>query len=262
MNDLAPHLAALFSYSPAVLAFVFAAFVLGGVVKGTLGVGLPMFVIPLISYSMPAAKAIAILMLPVLVSNLWQLIQSGISREGLKRFMPLIIGLVVTTLLAVRATLNLPDSTLRVIVACVVLIAVALLSFNWQPKAALKREPLWSAGVGLLSGLMGGVSTLSGPLIISYLMALKLPREIFVGTVSAIYFAGAVSIYGSMIALNQIDHTQLATSFAALLPMSVGLIIGQRLRGKLSEQVFRRVMLGFLSIVALGLIFKTVVQTH
>jgi uncharacterized protein len=241
------------------LAFIAAAFVLGGVVKGTLGVGLPMFVIPILSHSMPPARAIAILLLPVLVSNLWQLLQSGISREGLRRFMPLVVGLVVTTLLTVRATLNLPEDTLRIIVACVVLVAVALLSFNWQPKGELKREPIWSAGVGLISGIMGGVSTLSGPLIISYLMALKLPREIFVGTVSAIYFAGAVSIYGSMIAMDQIDQSQLVTSFAALLPMSIGLLVGQRLRGKLSDQVFRRVMLGFLCVVALGLIYKTVV---
>jgi uncharacterized protein len=241
------------------IAFIAAAFVLGGVVKGTLGVGLPMFVIPILSHSMPPARAIAILMLPVLVSNLWQLLQSGISRQGVKRFLPLVIGLVITTLLTVRATLNLPENTLRIVVACVVLLAVALLSFNWQPKGELKRESFWSAGVGILSGLMGGVSTLSGPLLISYLMALKLPREIFVGTVSAIYFVGAISIYGALIAMKQIDQAQLGTSFAALLPMSIGLLVGQRLRGKLSEQVFRRVMLGFLCVVALGLIYKTVV---
>ena len=50
--------------------------------------------------------------------------------------------------------------------------------------------------MGLLSGVMVGVSALTGPVIISYLMSLRLPRDVFVGSV--IYLSGALPLYDSM----------------------------------------------------------------
>lgn len=238
------------------LLFIGGALVLGGIVKGTLGVGLPMFVIPILAHRMPAVQAIAILIMPVLVSNLWQALQSGFSKDGLKRFLPLLVTFVITTLITVRITVSLPDQTMRVIVACVVLLAVITLSLPLTAAIKPKHETIWSAVVGFLSGIMGGVSTLSGPLIISYLMALRLPREVFVGTVSVIYLAGAVSIYGSMTLLGAIAMKDFWLSCWTLLPMSIGLVVGQRIRGKLSESVFKKVMLGFLSVVAISLLLK------
>jgi uncharacterized protein len=140
----------------------------------------------------------------------------------------------------------------------VVLLAVVLLSFNFRPQFDARREKIWSAIVGTLSGIMGGVSTLTGPLIITYLMSLKLEREVFVGTVSVIYLVGAVTVYGAIASLGGIGKTELGLSALALVPMSVGLMVGQRLRGRLSEKMFRQVMMGFLVIVALGLIIRAV----
>jgi uncharacterized protein len=238
------------------IVFIVLAFIVGGVVKGTLGVGLPMFVIPILAHRMPAIQAIAVLIMPVLVSNLWQALQSGFSKEGLKRFLPLLATFVATTLITIQITLSLSDKTMRSVVAGVVLLAVIALSLPLKTAIKPKHETTWSAIVGFLSGLMGGVSTLSGPLIISYLMALRLPREVFVGTVSVIYLAGAISIYGSMTLMGAIPLNDFWVSCWTLIPMSIGLVIGQRIRGKLSESVFKKVMLGFLSVVAISLLLK------
>ncbi len=51
------------------LITAFLMFVTGGVVKGTLGVGLPLVVVPLLSLLFDASMAIGLLVLPVLVSN-------------------------------------------------------------------------------------------------------------------------------------------------------------------------------------------------
>ena len=54
-----------------------AAIVGGGVIKGTLGVGLPLFAVPVMSLFISSTQAIALVSVPVLVSNIWQVWQEG-----------------------------------------------------------------------------------------------------------------------------------------------------------------------------------------
>jgi len=47
-------------------------FCVGGVVKGAIGVGLPMLAVPMMSLVMPTPQAMALVAVPVVGSNLWQ----------------------------------------------------------------------------------------------------------------------------------------------------------------------------------------------
>jgi uncharacterized membrane protein YfcA len=232
------------------------AFVLGGLVKGTLGVGLPLVEVPLLSQRFPPMQAIGMVAVPVLVSNVWQAWDSGVSAQGVRRFLPLIGMLMLFSVLTVPLTLNLPETALRRVLAAVVLLAVVLNAVPLQLQVPPRQERWWSALVGALSGVMGGVSALTGPIIISYLMNLRLSRETFVGTISIIYLAGALPLYGSMAALGRFTLVDLLLSALGLLPLGAGMLAGKHLRGKLSEAVFRRVLLAFLVLLALLLLLK------
>lgn len=238
------------------LAFGIAVFVLGGLVKGALGVGLPMIAVPLLSLVVPGHQAIGLVAIPVLASNAWQAWEARVDAADIVRFVPLIVALVAATLLTVRLTLGLSDQTLGRMIAAAVLTGVALTV--WRPQFAItpRSERRWGFGVGLVSGLLGGVSSLTGPLIVSYLMALRLRRETFVGCISVIYLCAAVPLYGAMLWHDRIDSDDLVVSALALVPLWCGLRLGRTLRNRLGEQGFHRLMLGFLTVVALVLIFK------
>ena len=72
------------------LITAFFMFVTGGIVKGTLGVGLPLVVVPLLSLLLDSSKAIGLLVMPVLVSNALQSIEGGRLIFTLRRFGTLI----------------------------------------------------------------------------------------------------------------------------------------------------------------------------
>lgn len=237
-------------------ALGFAVFVFGGLVKGTLGVGLPLVAVPLLSLAIPATQAIVLVMMPVLVSNVWQAFEGGLSIQGLRRFAPLLGALLVATLATVPLTLSLPEATLRAVLAGVVLFAVVLMALPLRLDVPPRFERWWSLVVGALAGVMGGVSSLTGPIIITYLVSLRLPRDVFVGTISVIYLAAALPLYGSMAAHGRVSANDAMLSVAALLPMACGLFLGRRVRGHLSEIWFRRLLFGFLVLVALLLFFR------
>jgi uncharacterized protein len=236
------------------LAFGAAAFLLGGFVKGTIGVGLPMIVVPLLTLGTTGHKAIGLVVIPVLVSNAWQAWETRVSSGELRRFAPLIATLVVATLVTLQLTLSLPDEVITDMIAVAVLTGVILMV--WQPRFEVtqRSERLWGAGVGFLSGMLGGVSSLTGPLIVTYLMALRLSRDTFVGCISVIYLFAAVPLYAAMLWHGRIGMVELAFSAAALVPVGLGLWLGRACRHRLGEVGFRRVLLAFLTTIAIVLL--------
>lgn len=240
--------------SLSLLAFGAAAFLLGGFVKGTIGVGLPMIVVPLLTLGTTGHKAIGLVVIPVLVSNAWQAWETRVSCGELRRFTLLIATLVVATLVTLQLTLSLPDEVITDMIALAVLTGVILMV--WQPRFEVTRrsERLWGAGVGFLSGMLGGVSSLTGPLIVTYLMALRLSRDTFVGCISVIYLFAAVPLYAAMLWHGRIGTVELAFSAAALVPVGLGLWLGRACRHRLGEVGFRRVLLAFLTTIAVVLL--------
>jgi uncharacterized membrane protein YfcA len=238
------------------LAVVAGAFALGGLVKGLLGVGLPLVVVPLLALVIPSPKAIALMGIPILLSNVWQAAEGGHAGYAVRRFWMLLLPLVVATALTVRVTIGLPVSTLNVMLAGALLLAVVLMAWHPQLDVGPHAERRWSTVVGTLSGAMGGVSSLMGPLLITYLVALRLTREQFIGSISVMYLAGAVPMYASMAALDVLGLPEAVLSALALGPMFGGMAIGKRLRSRVSEQLFRRLLLGFLTVVALLLMLR------
>ena len=110
--------------------------------------------------------------------------------------------------------------------------------------------------IGAVAGAMAGVSSLTGPLLITYLLALRLPRDVFVGSISIIYLLGSIPMYTAMWMWGRFGLDALAWSYAGLVPMYLGLKIGAQIRHRLSEESFRRVLLGFLIFLAILLVLK------
>jgi uncharacterized protein len=113
-----------------------------------------------------------------------------------------------------------------------------------------------SALVGTVSGIMGGISSLTGPIIITYLTALGLPRETFVRTISIIYLSGSIPLYFALAVAGRFGFAEFLLSVLAMMPVFLGMAVGKRIRGRLSEVWFRRVLLGFLIVIAAVLLFK------
>ncbi|MFD0668969.1 sulfite exporter TauE/SafE family protein [Ramlibacter sp. MAHUQ-53] len=246
--------------APATLAALLAAaacmFVAGGVVKGTLGVGLPLVVVPLLTLLFPASQAMGLLVMPVLLSNLLQAVEGGRLRYALRRFAPLMLAQLVATLLANHWSAQLSARGMNAVIAFTVISAVAVMVL--QPKGEVTpRQERWAGPlVGAIAGALGGASSLTGPILITYLMALRLPRDEFIGSISIIYLLGAIPMYAAMLAWGRFGWEPVAWSCLALVPMYLGLRVGGAIRSRLSETLFRRALFAFLTLLALLLLVK------
>ena len=75
----------------------------GGFVKGVASFGLPTVAIPILTFALPLPMAIAVMVIPMFLTNLYQMKMSGYFMLSAKRHWPLIISLVIALLIIIPA---------------------------------------------------------------------------------------------------------------------------------------------------------------
>src|SRR3712207_4865738 len=85
---------ALTAANPSLLIVLALSLVLAGTVKGTIGVGMPIVALPLLSAFVEVRAAVALLSLPLVLSNIPQAVENGAAAARLKRLFPVLLGMV------------------------------------------------------------------------------------------------------------------------------------------------------------------------
>jgi uncharacterized membrane protein YfcA len=246
----------LLSLSIAALAGSFFGLLLGGFSKGALGLGLPLIAVPILSMFMPIPQALAILTVPVFLTNIWQAMQGGNLGAVIKRFWPMTIALVIGIGLGTQLLVRLDQKTLYLIMGTVVLIqpAVRLLKPNFVLSLS---APRWvGPGMAAGGGLLGGVSGFYGPPLMVYLAMLKLPKDLFTATIAMLFFVGGLSLAIFLAQLDVMNQSNLILSTAALIPAVLGIFIGQKIRARISQKQFERAITVAMLLIGLSLLSK------
>lgn len=230
------------------------ALLLSGLVKGILALGLPLVGMPLLTLAVDVPTAVAILMIPLVLSNLLQAIEGRGTLAMLKRLWPIIVCLIGGTFLgtALFAALDRQVLLLTVGVLAIVLATASIL----QPHVTVPRrlEPWVGPPVGFVAGVIGGMSTLIGPLLAIYMVGLKLPRGDFVKAISLLYLIGAVCLTIGGVAQGIAGAKELTWSAVGMIPVYFGMLIGQRVRRYINPDQFRLLVLGVVWLTGANLI--------
>jgi len=162
----------------------------------------------------------------------------------------------VAMVLTVHWTTSVSATDLNRLVGIAVVLSALLLAFKPQAQISPRHEPAISALVGAVGGFIGGVSTLSGPVFVAYLLALRMKRDEFIGAISIIYLMTGMPMYLTMFWYQRFGLVEVLASCVALLPVVVGMSFGKRIRQHFNDEAFRTALLVFLLVVAGLLIFK------
>ena len=232
---------------------------LAGVIKGALGMGLPLFAVPVLVTVFDLPTAIALMMIPILASNLiqaWEGKNKQISISSFKRFFPLIITLIPFTVFTAqfisKIDIKLGSLFMGIIVIVFSLSNLIDKNFTIQPKIELVVSPF----IGIVAGILGGISSLIGPLIAMYLIALKLEKDFFVITIAIIFLCFSITLYTTLTINGVMNFNNITGSILATIPVMFGVIIGNKLRSKVNQKKFKVFLIVFLIIIGINLIRK------
>jgi uncharacterized protein len=229
---------------------VTATFIVAGMVKGVIGMGLPTVALAALTAMQGLGDAMVLLLIPSLVTNFWQACVGGAHREIFKRFWLFLLSGAVCTWFAVGLIEKTDAALLSGLlgVSVVVYAGYGLLGPS-LPKPGSKESGL-SFVMGSMSGVLSGLTGSFTLPAVPYFQALALPRDLLI-QVMGTWFTVATIVLG--LALQRHDLLPLnlgLLSAAAVVPAVIGMVLGQKIRQKLSEKKFRKVM--FWALLVLG----------
>ncbi|MFZ6682226.1 sulfite exporter TauE/SafE family protein [Undibacterium sp. Tian12W] len=225
-------------------------FLLAGMIKGVIGLGLPTVAIALLSLSMTTMQAAALLFLPSLLTNIWQLASSARLLPLLRRLTPMLLGICLGTFVSglLFSKLNPVWSGAGLGVALLLYGVMGLASVHWQVPGHVEHRlaPVIGIATGMVTASTGVFVLPSVP----YLQALNFDKDKLVQAMGLSFtvstLALGINLYGS----GTLQWNIAGDSMLALLPALAGMQLGQVIRDKMQPALFKRCF--FIGLLALG----------
>lgn len=215
------------------------AFVLAGFVKGMTGLGLPTVAIALLSLAVAPAEAAALLVVPTLVTNVWQLAAGPNFMSLLRRLRWMMAAICIGTWAAggllTGASAGRASGWLGV--ALIVYAATGLLKLRLYvpPRAEGWLSPVIGAATGVVTAATGVLTIPAVP----YLQALGLERDDLVQALGLSFTVSTVALAADLANGGVLQLSVAGTSTLALVPALAGMLFGQWLRTRMRPEIFR-----------------------
>ena len=253
MTGLDPFLAAHGTAATVGAAFAFAA---GGFAKGVVGFALPLIAVSIVGSFVPYEVAVALLVVPTLVSNISQTLRQGLPAavETMRDFWWMNLVLVVMIALSAQLVVALPDRLLFGILGLAVcgfgVTQLAGLRLHFRPEHRRRVE----TAVAAVGGFFGGISGVWGPPIVMYLLAAGLPKAEMIRAQSLSFLLGAIVLLVAYLHNGVLNATTLPASAWMVVPTMVAMVVGYRVHDRLDQDRFRKATLAVLVVTGLNLL--------
>ncbi len=235
---------------PLTLVIIAATFLLAGTVKGVIGLGLPTVSLGILTVVLDLPSAMALLLAPSFVTNAWQAAVGGNGLAILRRVWPFLGAATVTVWLGASALTRVDLAALSALLG-VLLVAYSGLSLTGFRLAIAARQERWAGpAMGAVNGILTGMTGSFVVPGVMFLQAIGLARDMLIQAMGILFTASTLALAVALQGNDLLTPDLGAVSGAALAPALAGMVLGQKIRRRLPEALFRRVF--FISLLALG----------
>jgi hypothetical protein len=245
----------MFGMEWSMIAILSGALIFGGIVKGVVGLGLPIVAIAILLNFLPPLTTLGIVVAPILVTNLWQMVRAGNIMEPLRRFWTMILCALICLFIGAELIVAMDTKVLfGVLGACVVVFSGANLIRPRLHPLDPKTEKWLAPLAGAAGGLLGGISTIWGPPMMMFFVMLKLPKDEFVRAIGMTWFTLSIPLVFAYWRNGIFSGDVIYLSVYACIPGMIGIRIGEIIRDRINQETFRKAMLVMLFLIGLNLI--------
>lgn len=224
----------------ALVALVVATFLLAGLVKGVVGMGLPPVAIGIMALAMPPAQAAALVLVPAFVTNIWQMMSGERLITVVKRLWTLQLGICVGAWLCGDVLTTQTSKLPNLLLGLMLMLYAVYGAVSVTPRMPARYEPYMSPIVGLMTGVIMAATGLMAIPLAPYLQAINLEKENLLQALGLSFFISAVALGTVLTSANIFRGDTALMSAFALLPAAVGMAVGRHYVSRISAAAFKR----------------------
>ncbi len=242
--------------SVSLFVVVLAVFLLGGIVKGILGFGLPLITIGLLPFFIPVELAIVISAVVQPFTNVGQLITSGNPRQAVACTWPVILTLGPGVALGAWYLSGVSADGLLLIAGCAV-VAFSLTNLTgFTISISPRRSMVAGLATGFVAGVIGALTAINGMIFIMYLVGLGVERRVFRSSIALLFIVSALFIASGYWAVGFLDMGRAMLALACVVPSFIGMWIGNAIGERMPNEGFRKAVLIALLIIGAGFVVR------
>ena len=239
---------------PLIIACIFATFLFAAFLKGTAGLGFATTCLGIMASYLDMRLAIPLVVIPSLVANAFVMIDAGGFIPILRRFWFMYVAALPGLGLGLWL-LGSGDTTLSRGVLGTAMFLYGIWGL-WGGKLSLSEKPWLLGPIGLATGLVNGLTGSQVMPILPYLMSLRLTKDELVQAINTSFTMASLVMLVGLGRLGLFTGEVALISAVGIIPVTIGIWLGGRVRRKLPEAVFRTVVLLLLTLLGGGLILK------
>jgi len=229
---------------------IFSAILLAGLLKGIIGVGFQTVGIAFLTIITNLPNAISLLLIPSLVTNLWQAGAGGKLFTILIRLWPLIITACMMVWFGSIALTSVSLSYLSTLLGVLLIVYSAFNLFGLRFEVKTKNEWWLAPFIGLINGLLTGMTGIFVVPCVFYFQAIGFRKDTLIQSMGVLFTALTLMLIVSLKTKNILTLELSGWSAFAIFPAIIGVFVGQLIRKRISEEVFKKIF--FLCLILLG----------
>ena len=237
--------------SEPLLFFIAAALLLAGFVKGVVGLGLPTVSIGLLAVTMQPSRAIAIVIVPAIVTNIWQTFAGPHLRDIIRRLWPLMAGTVIGIWLN-GGMLSGPYARYGGVVLGVLLVIYAIVGLSKFNFSVARSNEKWIGGiVGLVTGMVSAATGVQVVPSMPFMQAIGMEKDELVQALGVFFTVATLALAFTLTSAGLLSASTALPGAVAMASAFAGMFIGQVVRSRMQPEAFRRWFL--ITMIMLGI---------
>lgn len=252
-------------FLPSQMSMFFAFAALGvaffaGFIKGIVGFAMPLIMVSALSSFLDPKLALGLMILPVVASNTLQTFRSGIgpALDAIRDFRRYLLVVCIAIFAAAQLVTIIPTTAFYLVLGIPVVTLCLIQLAGWRPIIAPQHRHRAEWGIGLISGMLGGLAGTWGPTTVLFLMAIDTPRARQMVVQGVIYGAGAYALFFAHLNSGILNAKTAPLSLLLIVPAFLGMWAGFQLQDRMDANNFRRITLVVLIVMGLNMIRRGV----
>ena len=241
--------------SPVILIYALLAILVAAIIRGYSGFGFSALAVTSLSLILPPSEVVPTAFLLEVAASIYMLPLVWRSIDW-KMLNWLVLGILAGTPAGLFFLAEVPQDPMRFTISGLVLVACV---FIWKD-FRIRGEGGWRRflTVGCFSGLVNGAAGIGGLPVVLFLLASSIGADVIRASIVAfLFFSG---IYATIISANQnlLSSELLVRSALFLIPLAVGVSLGNRRFVKSTPESFRKFSICLLILLSLAVILRGV----
>ena len=229
-------------------------FFVAGIVKGSIGMGLPIVSITLLSFYASPRLAMTLIIIPTLVTNFLQYYRSADRVDMVLSNKYLLVSLFVCTFSFSYFSFSLEQKTLSFLLGLVIFTFIIYRWTGFSLSFGQGFDKILQVVSGTIIGIAAGFTHIWAPTIAILLLIRKANRDKFVGLTGLYIFVGSLGLFSTHFFFDLLDSQIFIFSSLMIIPSIFGFLIGEKIRSFISEKFFEKLLLLFLLISSFNLL--------